>query len=148
MICRFALFALQPINKFTTVFQTHPCRIGSVQVDTLSLLRGYLANFIKPEVVTAAIVTETTSYLTTPLLLVQRLYSFCQSMKMRSKEQLLKGSSSMVFVCSTRQLFNCWPNSHSKTRLSVTYHKNRAKSTPRSIIRLCNRFMTDKSEKN
>ena len=54
LICRFALFALQPISEFTTVFQTHASRIGSIQDDTLSLLRGYLANFIKPEVITAA----------------------------------------------------------------------------------------------
>ena len=54
LICRFALFALQPINKFTRVFQTHASCIGSIQDDTLSLLRGYLANFIKSEVITAA----------------------------------------------------------------------------------------------
>ena len=36
------------------VFQTHASRIGSIQDDTLSLLRGYLANFIKPEVITAS----------------------------------------------------------------------------------------------
>ena len=54
LICRFVLFALQPLNKFTTVFQTHASRIGSVQDDTMSLLRGYLANFIQPEIITAA----------------------------------------------------------------------------------------------
>ena len=48
------LFALQPINKFTIVFQTHASRIGSIQGDTLTLPRGYLANFIKPEIITAA----------------------------------------------------------------------------------------------
>ena len=54
LVCRFVLFALQPINRFNTVFQTSASRIGSIQDDTLSLLRGYLANFIKPEVITTA----------------------------------------------------------------------------------------------
>ena len=54
LICRFVQFALQPLNKFTTVFQTNASRIGSIHDDTLSLLRSYLANFIKPEVITGA----------------------------------------------------------------------------------------------
>ena len=62
LICRFSLFALQPIKKFTTVFQTHKSRIGSIQDDTLSLLSGYLANFIKPEVITAASDITTINY--------------------------------------------------------------------------------------
>ena len=54
LFCKFVLFALQPINKFTVVFQTHASQIGSIQHDTLSLLRSYLANFLLPEVITAA----------------------------------------------------------------------------------------------
>ena len=62
LVCRFVLFALQPINRFTTVFQTSASRIGSIQDDTLSLLRGYLANFIKPEVITTAENITTINY--------------------------------------------------------------------------------------
>lgn len=40
LICKFVLFALQPINIFITLFQTHDSRIGSTQEDTMSLLRG------------------------------------------------------------------------------------------------------------
>ena len=54
LICRFVLYALQALNKFTTIFQTHSSRIGTMQDDMLSLLRVYLANFIKPEVIVAA----------------------------------------------------------------------------------------------
>ena len=54
LICRFVLYALQALNKFTTIFQTHASRIGTMQDDMLSLLRGYLANFFKPEVIVAA----------------------------------------------------------------------------------------------
>ena len=62
LICKFVLFALQPINKFTTVFQTHASHIGSIKEDTMSLLRGYLVNFIKPGVITAATDIKTIDY--------------------------------------------------------------------------------------
>ena len=32
------LLALQALNKFTSIFQTHACHIGTVQQDILSLL--------------------------------------------------------------------------------------------------------------
>ena len=84
LICRFALFALQPINKFTTVFQTHASRIGSVQVDTLSLLRGYLANFIKPEVLTAASDITTINY--------------CDRNNQLSNDTLAIGTETLLFL--------------------------------------------------
>lgn len=38
LICKFVLFALQDLNKFTTIFQTHASRIGTMQKDMLALL--------------------------------------------------------------------------------------------------------------
>ena len=71
-------FALQPFNKLTTVFQTHPSHIGSIQNDTLSLLRRYLANFIKTVIINATqpstIVIDRKKNPTMHWPLVQRLY--------------------------------------------------------------------------
>ena len=50
LVCHFVSFALKPLNKFNIAFRTHASRIGSLQSDVRSLLRGYLSNFIKPEV--------------------------------------------------------------------------------------------------
>ena len=44
------------------MFQTHASHIGSIQEDTISLLRGYLANFIKPGVIAAATDIKITDY--------------------------------------------------------------------------------------
>eukprot|EP00117_Sycon_ciliatum_P018085 scpid100626/ scgid16838/ Zinc finger BED domain-containing protein 5; Transposon-derived Buster1 transposase-like protein len=46
LVCQFVLFALEPLNKFTTLFQTNASRVGTMQADFLSLLRSYLANFV------------------------------------------------------------------------------------------------------
>ena len=50
LVCHFVSFALKPLNKFNIAFQTHTSRIGSLQSDVRTLLREYLSNFIKPEV--------------------------------------------------------------------------------------------------
>ncbi|KAI6653129.1 hypothetical protein LOD99_3965 [Oopsacas minuta] len=62
LICTFAHFALQPPNKFTILFQTHASRIGAIKEDTLLLLRGYLANFIQPEIIIATVDILTIDY--------------------------------------------------------------------------------------
>ena len=54
LICHFVSFALKPLNKFNIAFQTHASRTGSLQSDVRTLLRGYLSNFIKPEVLSGA----------------------------------------------------------------------------------------------
>ena len=50
LFCHFVLFALKPLNRFSTAFQTHASRIASLQSDVRALLQAYLSNFIKPEV--------------------------------------------------------------------------------------------------
>lgn len=46
LVCQFVLFALEPLNKFTVLFQTNASRVGTMQADFLNLLRSYLANFM------------------------------------------------------------------------------------------------------
>ena len=50
LFASFVAFALRPLNRFNTAFQTTTSRIGSMQGDVLTLLRSYLANFVKPEI--------------------------------------------------------------------------------------------------
>ena len=50
LLCHFIAFALKPLNKFSTAFQTCASRIGSLQSDVRGLLRSYMCNFIKPDV--------------------------------------------------------------------------------------------------
>lgn len=38
LICHFVSFAMKPLNKFFTVFQTHVSRMGSIQGDVRVLL--------------------------------------------------------------------------------------------------------------
>ena len=123
LFCKFVLFALQPINKFTVVFQTHASRIGSIQHDTLSLLRSYLANFLLPEVITAAQDITTIDY--------------HDQNNQLSNDALAIGTETLLFmsefedeiegtvierkffrsVCFMRQLFpKYWPNFHIMTR--------------------------------
>ena len=49
LICHFVAFAMKPLNKFSTAFQTNASRIGSLQSDVQVLLHAYLSNFVKPE---------------------------------------------------------------------------------------------------
>ena len=54
LVCTFVASVLRPMNKFNTVFQTNASRIATMQQQMLSLLRGYLANFIQAELITCA----------------------------------------------------------------------------------------------
>ena len=47
----FLQYALSRLNKFNTVFQSESCRILELEKETCDLLRAYLMNFIKPDLV-------------------------------------------------------------------------------------------------
>ena len=153
LIYRFALFALQPIKKFTTVFQTHASRIGSIQDDTLSLLRGYLANFIKPEVITAASDITTINYHdrnnqlsndtlaigTETLLFLSEFEDEIEGTAIERKFFSVR----VFYETVVSKLLAKFPHKdNTLSDLSFIDPNNRAKSNPRGIIRLCNRFMT------
>lgn len=53
LLCQFVAFALKPLNTFNTAFQTSASKIGTLQHDVRNLLRGFLSNFIKPELLAA-----------------------------------------------------------------------------------------------
>ena len=49
----FVAFALRPLNSFNTAFQAKATKIGMMQQSIIDLLRSYLANFVKQEVLLA-----------------------------------------------------------------------------------------------
>ena len=51
LFCQFVAFAL---NSFNAAFQTSANKIGTLQKDVCNLLRGFLSNFIRPELLAAA----------------------------------------------------------------------------------------------
>ena len=53
LFCQFVAFALKPLNKFNVAFQTSASKIGTLQHDVRNLLRRFLSNFIKPELLAA-----------------------------------------------------------------------------------------------
>ena len=158
LICRFALFALQPIKTFTAVFQTHASCIGSIQDDTLSLLRGYLANFIKPEVITAASDITTINYhdrnnqLSNDTLAIGTetlffLSEFEDEIEGTAVERKFFSSVCVFYeTVVSKLLAKFLHKDKTLSDLSFIDPNNPAKSNPRGIIRLCNRFMTDVPE--
>ena len=52
LYCHFVAFALRPLNSFNTAFQTSASKIGTLQ-DVRNLLRGFLSDFIQPELLAA-----------------------------------------------------------------------------------------------
>ena len=50
----FVSFALGPLTEFNVAFQSSGTKIGTMQAEVHELLRGFLANFVKPEVLAAA----------------------------------------------------------------------------------------------
>ena len=54
LFASFVGFALKPLSSFNVAFQTSSTKIGTMQEDVLKLLRSYLANFVKPEVLAGA----------------------------------------------------------------------------------------------
>ena len=157
LTCRFVLFALQPINKFTTVFQIHASRIGSIQGDTLTLLRGYLANFIIPEVITAAKDITTIEYrdrhnqLSNDALAIGTdtllLSEFEDEIEGTTIERKFFNSVRMFYETVVSKLLAKFPHKDKTlSDLSFINPDHRINSTPQGIIRLCNRFMTNKSE--
>ena len=51
LFCHFVVFVLKPLNIFSTAFQTHASRIGTLQADVRKLLHSFVSNFIDPEVI-------------------------------------------------------------------------------------------------
>jgi hypothetical protein len=41
---------MKPFNTFSTAFQTHASRVGTLQADVYKLLQTYMSNFIEPRV--------------------------------------------------------------------------------------------------
>ena len=50
LLCHFVSYALKPFNQFSAAFQTHASRIGRLQLDVCTLLRGFMSKFIDPNV--------------------------------------------------------------------------------------------------
>ena len=44
---------MRPLNAFNAAFQTSASKIGTLQEDVRNLLRGFLSNFIQPELLAA-----------------------------------------------------------------------------------------------
>ena len=53
LLCNFVSFALKPLNRFNVAFQTSASKIGTLQKDVRDLLRAFLSNFIRPELLAA-----------------------------------------------------------------------------------------------
>ena len=53
LYCQFVAFALKPLNAFNTAFQTSASKIGTLQHDIRNQLRGFLSNFIQPQILAA-----------------------------------------------------------------------------------------------
>ena len=53
LLCHFVSFALKPLNRFNTAFQTSASKIGTLQKDVRDLLRAFLSNFIRPGLLAA-----------------------------------------------------------------------------------------------
>ena len=49
LLCNFVSFALKPLNRFNAAFQTLASKISTLQKDVCDLLRAFLSNFIRPE---------------------------------------------------------------------------------------------------
>ena len=52
LYCHFAVYEMKPLNAFNIAFQSSATKIGSLQGDVCNLLRGFLSNFIRPELAT------------------------------------------------------------------------------------------------
>ena len=50
LLCHFVSYALKHFNQFSAAFQTHAGRIGRLQSDVCTLLRGFMSNFIDSNV--------------------------------------------------------------------------------------------------
>ncbi len=51
LYCNFVVYALKPLNIFSTAFQTHASRIGTLQADVRKLLHSFVSNFIDPDII-------------------------------------------------------------------------------------------------
>ena len=159
LICRFVLYALEALNKFTTIFQTHASRIGTMQQDMLSLLRGYLANFIKPDVIVAADDITALDYTdrgnqlsnnslavgTKTLLFLSEMEDDIEGTTM---EWRFFESVRLFYETAVSKMLAKFPfKDKTISDLAFLDPRNRVKTSSASIIRLTKRFLTDNSDK-
>ena len=155
LICRFVLYALQALNKFTTIFQTHASRIGTMQDDMLSLLRGYLANFIKPEVIVAAdditaldykdkenqLPNESLAVGTETLLFLSEMEDDIEGTTIERK---FFDSVRLFYETTVTKMLAKFPHKDKTiSDLSFLNPRNRVKTSSASIARLARRFLTE-----
>lgn len=155
LICRFVLYALQALNKFTTIFQTHASRIGTMQQDMLSLLRGYLANFVKPEVIVAAdditalAYTDRSNQLSNDSLAVGTetllfLSEMEDEIEGTTMERRFFDSVRLFYETAVSKLLAKFPLKEKTIRdLSFLDPRSRVKTSSASIVRLTKRFLTN-----
>ena len=62
IICHLVSYAMKPFNKFSTAFQAHASRIGTLDSDVRTLLRAYMSNFIDPDILKSEDDITTISY--------------------------------------------------------------------------------------
>ena len=152
LFCNFIVYALKPLNVFSTVFQTHASRIGTLQADVRRLLQTFASNFIDPDVIKAT--DDITSI------------DFTDSKIQLSNDELGIGTSTRLLWCDDleelvgspleRRFFKCVRTFYETSVLIMKqkfpFHdstlqqfafldpRNRDKTSLNGILQLANRF--------
>ena len=154
LICHFVSFAMKPFNTFTTAFQTHASRIGTLQSDVYKLLQTYMSNFIEPRVlqecvsVTTVDFTDADNQLTddelgigtsTRLLLCGELEDDIVGTR---KEAHFFSSVRTFYERAVSKILAKFPFANETKELAFLDPRNREKTSINGLIWLANRFTT------
>ena len=148
----FIAFALRPLNSFNTAFQTKATKIGMMQQSVVDLLRSFMANFVKLEVLVVADDMTTINYedaanqvgdnelgigTATRLLLVEKEDEVAGT----HLERNFFSGVRRFYEKTVAKIIVKFPfKDQTLADLKVLDPRRRMEVTAASIIRLCNRF--------
>ena len=145
-------FALRPLNSFNTAFQVNATRIGVMKQSILDLLRSYLTNFVKQDVLLAAKDITTVQYtdprnqvgnnelgigMATRLLLIENEDEVAGTELEKSFFNVVR----LFYQNTVAKILSKFPfKDQTLDDLSILDPCKRLQITPPSVLRLCQRF--------
>ena len=152
LFVNFVAFVLRPLNSFNTAFQAKATKIGMMQQSVLDLLRSFLANFVKHDVLVAVVDITTVDYadrsnqvtddglgigMATRLLLAENEDEVAGT----QLEKKFFSAVRLFYVTTVAKILAKFPfKDQTLQDLKLLDPRKRVDITAASVIRLCKRF--------
>ena len=152
LYCNFVVYALKPMNVFSTAFQTHASRIGTLQADVRRLFSSFLSNFIDPDVIKSSEDITTLEFTDSTIQLSNDELGIGTSTRLlwcgdledlvgtAIENRFFKNVRTFYETCASKMIQKFPFNDKILSELSFLDPRNRGKTSVNGLVQLANRF--------